>query len=198
MTFYVIGNGFDLHYGLKTTCFEIQEKNDCSLSGTQVPLAARMMLVRAVSLVGKRAVRRERASKGESVMKTQEHYETDLLFFFDGKPLELSLYEMLFRRMEAAFPAASVRVQKSQISFYGRHLFAAASLPVRRKRDWPEHCIVVTIGLSHRLESPRVAVAVEPYPNRWTHHVLISGEGQIDDELMGWLREAYEFSENKR
>ena len=51
-------------------------------------------------------------------MKTQEHYETDLLFFFDGKPLELSLYEMLFRRMEAAFPAASVRVQKSQISFY--------------------------------------------------------------------------------
>ena len=157
-----------------------------------------MMLVRAVSLVGKRAVRRERASKGGSVMKTQEHYETDLLFFFDGKPLELSLYEMLFRRMEAAFPAASVRVQKSQISFYGRHLFAAASLPVRRKRDWPEHCIVVTIGLSHRLESPRVAVAVEPYPNRWTHHVLISGEGQIDDELMGWLREAYEFSENKR
>ena len=157
-----------------------------------------MMLVRAVSLVGKRAVRRERASKGESVMKTQEHYETDLLFFFDGKPLELSLYEMLFRRMEAAFPAASVRVQKSQISFYGRHLFAAASLPVRRKRDWPEHCIVVTIGLSYRLESPRVAVAVEPYPNRWTHHVLISGEGQIDDELMGWLREAYEFSESKR
>ena len=112
-------------------------------------------------------------------MKKPEYYEADVLFFFDGKPLELSLYEMLFQCMEAALPAASVRVQKSQISFYGRHLFAAASLPVRRKRDWPEHCIVVTIGLSYRLESPRVAVAVEPYPNRWTHHVLISGKGRL-------------------
>ena len=131
-------------------------------------------------------------------MKIPEHFESDVLFFFDGKPRELALFEELFGLMEQAFPEASVKVQKTQISFYGRHLFAAASLPVRRKRDWPEHCIVVTIGLSHRLESPRVAVAVEPYPNRWTHHVLISGEGQIDDELMGWLREAYEFSESKR
>ena len=131
-------------------------------------------------------------------MKIPEHFESDVLFFFDGKPRELALFGELFGRMEEAFPEASVKVQKTQISFYGRHLFAAASLPVRRKRDWPEHCIVVTIGLSYRLESPRVAVAVEPYPNRWTHHVLISGEGQIDDELMGWLQEAYEFSESKR
>lgn len=131
-------------------------------------------------------------------MKTPEHYESDVLFFFDGKPLELSLYETLFRRMEMEFPDATVKVQKSQISFYGRHLFGAASLPVRRKKNWPEHCIVVTIGLSYQLKSPRVAVAVEPYPNRWTHHVLISAEEQIDDELMGWLREAYEFAESKR
>lgn len=131
-------------------------------------------------------------------MKRTEHYESDVLFFFDSKPLELSLYETLFRRMEMEFPDATVKVQKSQISFYGRHLFGAASLPVRRKKNWPEHCIVVTIGLSCQLKSPRVAVAVEPYPNRWTHHVLISAEEQIDDELMGWLREAYEFAESKR
>lgn len=131
-------------------------------------------------------------------MKTPEHYGADILFFFDGKPLELSLYEALFHRLEAEFPDASVKVQKSQISFYGRYLFGAASLPVRRKKDWPEHCIVVTIGLSRQLTSPRVAVAVEPYPGRWTHHVLISGETQIDDELIEWLREAYAFAESKR
>lgn len=131
-------------------------------------------------------------------MKTPEHYEADVLFFFDGRPLELALYEALFRRMEAEFPDGAVKVQKSQISFYGRHLFAAASLPVRRKKTWPEHCLVVTIGLSCRLESPRVAVAVEPYPGRWTHHVLISETEQIDDELIGWLREAWAFAESKR
>ena len=131
-------------------------------------------------------------------MKKPEHYESDILFFFDGKPLELSQYETLFRRMETEFPDATVKVQKSQISFYGRHLFGAASLPVRRKKSWPEHCIVVTIGLSHQLDSPRVAVAVEPYPGCWTQHVLISAEEQIDDELVNWLREAYEFTESKR
>ena len=131
-------------------------------------------------------------------MKLPEHYESDVLFFFDGRPLELALYQTLFRSLETAFPEASVRVQKTQISFYGRHLFAAMSLPVRRRKGWPEHCIVVTFGLSHRLESPRIAVAVEPYPNRWTHHVLVSGEEQIDGELLDWLKEAWAFSENKR
>ena len=131
-------------------------------------------------------------------MKTPEHYTSDVLFFFDGKPLELALYETLFRHLDAEFPDASVRVQKSQISFYGRHLFGAASLPVRRKKSWPEHCIVVTIGLSHRLDSPRVAVATGPYPGRWTHHILISDEIQIDGELLDWLREAWEFAESKR
>ena len=131
-------------------------------------------------------------------MKTPEYYGADVLAFFEGKPLELALYEALFRRMEVSFPEAAVKVQKSQISFYGRHLFAAASLPVRRKKDWPKQCLVVTIGLSHRLESPRAAVAVEPYPGRWTNHVLVSEEGQIDEELLGWLREAWAFAESKR
>ena len=130
-------------------------------------------------------------------MTVPEHYEADVLFFFSGKPLELELYEALFCRMESAFPEASVKVQKSQISFYGQHLFAAASLPVRRKKNWPEHCIVVTLGLGQRLDSPRVAVATEPYPNRWTHHVLIQTPEEIDDELIGWIQEAYWFANTK-
>ena len=131
-------------------------------------------------------------------MKTPAHYAPDVLFFFDGKPAELALYETLFRHMEEVFPDASVKVQKSQISFYGRHLFGAVSLPVRRKKNWPEHCIVVTIGLSHPLESPRAAVSVEPYPGRWTNHVLVSEASQVDEELLEWLNEAWAFAENKR
>lgn len=132
------------------------------------------------------------------MVKRPDHYESDVLFFFHGKPLELSLYEVLFRCMKLVFPDASVKVQKSQISFYGRHLFAAASLPVRRKKNWPEHCIVVTIGLSHPLESPRAAVSVEPYPGRWTNHVLVSEASQVDEELLEWLNEAWAFAESKR
>lgn len=131
-------------------------------------------------------------------MNVSEHYFADVLMFFDGKPLELSLYQALFRRLEEHFPESSVQVQKSQISFYGRHLYGAASLPVRRRKGWPEHCLVVTLGLNRRLESPRVAVAVEPYPGRWTHHFLLTETDQIDGELLGWFQEAWNFAESKR
>ena len=131
-------------------------------------------------------------------MNLPVYYDADILSFFTGKPQELTLYEALFRLMEGAFPDASVQVQKSQISFYGRHLFAAASLPQRRRKDWPQNLIIVTFGLSRRVDSPRIAVAVEPYPGRWTHHIPVSEETQLDGELLGWLREAYDFSETKR
>ena len=130
-------------------------------------------------------------------MTTPEHYESDVLFFFDGKPTELALYQALERAMAARFPEASVKVQKSQISFYHRHLFAAASLPLRRRKEWPKECLLVTFGLSRRLPSPRIAVAVEPYPNRWTHHVVVAREEEIDGELLDWLAEAYDFAAAK-
>ena len=130
-------------------------------------------------------------------MEFPAHYQQDVLFFFDGRPAELALFQSLVRAMEAALPPARVKVQKSQISFYNPRLFAAASLPLRRKKDWPRECLMVTVGLSRRLESPRVAVAVEPYPNRWTHHVLITREEEIDGELLAWLAEAYQFAQTK-
>lgn len=131
-------------------------------------------------------------------MKTPEHYESDLLFYFDGRPVELSLYRRLFAAMASAFPDAWVKVQKSQISFYSPKLFAAASIPVRRKKDWPRECLLVTFGLERQLPSPRIAVAVEPYPNRWTHHVVVSRPEEIDEELLVWLTQAFQFAQTKR
>ena len=130
-------------------------------------------------------------------MRKHDYYETDVLAFFDGRPWALPLYEALFSQMEELFPEAAVKVQKSQISFYGRHLFAAVSLPLRRKKTWPEECLVVTFGLGSRVEDPRIAVAVEPYPRRWTHHVLLSQPEEVDGQLLDWLREAYVFSQCK-
>ena len=130
-------------------------------------------------------------------MRKPDYYETDVLAFFDGRPWALPLYEALFSQMEELFPEAAVKVQKSQISFYGRHLFAAVSLPLRRKKTWPEECLVVTFGLGSRVEDPRIAVAVEPYPRRWTHHVLLSRPEEVDGQLLDWLREAYVFSQCK-
>ena len=56
-------------------------------------------------------------------MNRLEHYESDLLFYFDGKPLELSLYQQLFAAMEQAFPDASVKVQDNVAMLVGMVVF---------------------------------------------------------------------------
>ena len=46
-------------------------------------------------------------------MEKPEHYEADVLHFFDGKDLEREIYEALFARMDAAFPDGRVQVQST-------------------------------------------------------------------------------------
>ena len=121
------------------------------------------------------------------------------LFFFDEKPAALPLYEAFAKRLLAEIDNVTVKVQKTQISFSNKYNFAFVSLlPVRKAKARPETWITVTFGLRYKKESPRIDVAIEPYPNRWTHHMLISSVDEIDDELMGWIKEAAAFSAGKR
>ena len=123
----------------------------------------------------------------------------DELVFFNEKTAALPLYETFARRLLAKIDNVTVKVKKTQISFSNKYNFAFVSfLPVRRARERPETWITVTFGLSYKKESPRIDVASEPYPNRWTHHMLISSVDEIDGELMGWIKEAAAFSAGKR
>ena len=118
----------------------------------------------------------------------------DVLLFFNTKPEMLSLYKAVESVICGEFEDARVKVQKTQISFYNKHLFACASLPLRKVKGWPDSCLVFTLGLNRKLENPRIAYVVEPYPGRWTHHILIQCEEDIDAELIEWTREAYSFA----
>ena len=123
----------------------------------------------------------------------------DVLFFFREKMAALPLYEAFAERLSSEIGSARVRVQKTQISFSNQYNFAFVSfLPVRKAKDRPDPYLVISFGLDHRVDSPRIDAASEPYPNRWTHHVLVSAREEIDGELMGWIREAYDFSAGKR
>ena len=118
----------------------------------------------------------------------------DVLMFFNSKPEMLSLYKAVENVICGEFEDTRIKVQKTQISFYNKHLFACASLPLRKVKGWPDSCLVLTLGLNRKLENPRVAHVVEPYPGRWTHHILIQNEEEIDAELIEWIREAYSFA----
>ena len=120
---------------------------------------------------------------------------TDILLFFEGHMDALPLYEKLEERILSEIDNVRIKVQKSQISFYNKHLFACVSfMRVGKKKDCLENYIVVTFGLEHKVESPRIDIATEPYPKRWTHHLLASKLDEIDEELMGWIKEAAKFA----
>ena len=127
-------------------------------------------------------------------------WETDgeTLLFFASHSAALPLYECLEKKIFTLFPEAKKRVQKTQITFFHRHVFACVSFArVRRKQDQPEGSLVLTLGLPSPLESSRAAVQTEPYSGRWTCHLVLCGIKDLDGEMLRWLREAYDFSERK-
>lgn len=122
----------------------------------------------------------------------------DELLFWDRWPRLAPLYGVLRDRLTGTYPDMKIKVLKTQISFYNRHLFAMASPPARRRKEWPKEFVMVSFGLPYRVDSPRIAMSVEAYPNRWTHHVLVENAEAVDEALLGWIHEAYLFSDSKR
>ncbi len=124
--------------------------------------------------------------------------DADSLMFFDGHLSALPVFEALEGRLYALFPETRKRVQKTQITYYHRHVFACVSFArVKRKAELPQSWFVLTLGLPYPLMSGRVAVKTEASPGRWTTHFVIASAEELDEELFFWLREAFDFSERK-
>ena len=121
------------------------------------------------------------------------------LLFFETHPEALPLYEAFREKILERVPQATLEVKKTQISFFLGTLFAAVSFaPVRRAASRPSPYLTLTFGLATRLVHPRIDVATEPYPGRWTHHVTIGSPEEVDEELLGWICQAADFAQTKR
>jgi len=84
------------------------------------------------------------------------------------------------------------RVGRSQVGFRRRHGFAWLWNPRQYLRT-PGADVVLTFALDHELASPRVKQAVRTSPLHVVHHVeLRDPVTDLDAELLGWLREAYD------
>ena len=122
----------------------------------------------------------------------------DTLFFFDRHQAIYPLYACFQEKLLARFPESRIKVQKSQISYYNRHLYACVSfLKVKKKENLPDDYFVLTLGLPTPPESDRVAAKTEPYPGRWTTHFVISSLHDLDEELFDWIEQAYQFALEK-
>ena len=105
------------------------------------------------------------------------------LFFFDRHQASYPIYECFQQKLLARFPESRIKVQRSQISYYNRHLYACVSFLKVKKAERPDDYFVLTLGLPAPLDSDRVAAKTEPYPGRWITHFVISSPSDLDKEL---------------
>ena len=125
--------------------------------------------------------------------------DAEILYFFSEHMDALPLYQRLETLILEQIPDVRIKVSKTQIGFFNKRGFAFVSFnPCRRAKERPETWMTVTFGLAFRVDDPRIDVATEPYPNRWTHHVTVSRAEDMDGQLLGWIREAAAFSASKR
>ena len=120
----------------------------------------------------------------------------DVLMFFEKKPQALPLYALLEKKLFSLGADVTCKVQKTQISFFNKRMFACISfLPVMK--SLPGSYITLTFGAGRRIEHERIAVVAEPYPGRFTHHVVLTAAEDMNKEMMNWLQEAAAFARKK-
>ena len=81
-----------------------------------------------------------------------------------------------------------VRTSKSQVAFRGKRGFAFLWLPGQYLAT-PTTEVVLSIALGRQDPSTRFKQVVHPAPAHWMHHLEVHDVGDIDDEVVGWLRE---------
>lgn len=126
--------------------------------------------------------------------RVSQQQKLEIMAFFASRPGAHALFWALLERLGEDFSQTVLSVQKTQITLKNPRVFACISLPRSALPPGKGAGILVSFGLPHQAESPRILRRAEPYPNRVTHHVLVTEKGEIDAELLSLLKAAYEFS----
>lgn len=89
----------------------------------------------------------------------------------------------------SAIGPASTAVTTSQVAFRRRRGFAYVWRPGQYvDSDVPA---VLSIALPHEVASDRFKEVVHPSTNVWMHHLELHETSELDDQVLGWLTEAY-------
>ncbi|MBJ7357210.1 DUF5655 domain-containing protein [Nocardioides sp.] len=107
---------------------------------------------------------------------------------FAGFPDSLQTYRVV-AGVVAGLGRTTTVVSKSQVAFRRRRGFAYVWRPGQYvSSDVPA---VLSIALPHEVRSTRWKEVVHPSARTWMHHLELRSAADVDDEVRGWLREAY-------
>jgi len=109
--------------------------------------------------------------------------------FSKSEPHVLKLFRKFARMVRACGPVRMIP-QKTRAVFQVRVRFAGC---YPRKSH-----LLCAIALPRRVNSPRFVKIHEYTPRFIGHHFRIYSEGELDDELQGWLRESYQVGKQER
>jgi hypothetical protein len=111
--------------------------------------------------------------------------------FFAGSPLGRQVYDVVAAVVEG-LGTATARVTKSQVAFRRRRAFCW----LWRPGMYLPHAtveVVVSVALDRHDVSARWKESVEVV-RHWMHHLEIRDVRDLDDDVAGWLAEAYDLA----
>lgn len=108
---------------------------------------------------------------------------------FAREPGALEAYRAVRAMLDGIGPTG-IRTTRSQVAFRRRRGFAFLWLPVSWARG-ADVQVVLTIGLGREIVSTRWKQVAHPAPTTWIHHLEIRALAELDQEVEGWLREAW-------
>lgn len=112
--------------------------------------------------------------------------------FFLGFEESRRIFDVLVSSLDAVEPI-DISVTKSQIAFRRIKAFAWAWVPGKYLHG--KHApLVLSMAFTSPNGSPRWKQVVEPAPGRFMHHLELYSESDVDDEVRGWLRRAWELA----
>lgn len=111
--------------------------------------------------------------------------------FFRNRDDSRQLFEAVLRRVER-LGEATIRVSKSQFALRRKKNFAVLWVPGQYLKDRPTAPLVLTLSFATRDSSPRWKEIAEIGPKRFTHHLELYRQEEIDEAVCHWLQIAWE------
>lgn len=106
--------------------------------------------------------------------------------FVNKDPSVRALYDQLVSLLKTFGP---VQEDPKKTSIHLNRRYALAGVETRKNN------FLLTIKSDHSIKSPRIEKVERISSKRFYHKVRISSSSDFDEELKGWLKEAYNLSE---
>jgi hypothetical protein len=98
-------------------------------------------------------------------------------------PIVPLIFKKLIKEVQK-FGVVRVDPKKTSIHLVNRTSFAG--LYVRKS------CINLEVHLNHKIKNKRIQKAEQASANRYHHTIQVNSPAEVDEELLGWLKEAFD------